>query len=78
MYALFSVGLLFWVGSGLAMGRFFVQGSLQTVPKIHSFILILSGNRREGLTRQWNKKNNNLISYYPYVREIGVTTLKSR
>jgi hypothetical protein len=40
------------VGNGLATSRSPVQGVLQIVCKVHSFRLILNGNRPEGIAPQ--------------------------
>jgi hypothetical protein len=55
---IFSVLVLSFVGSSLVTGQCPVQRILTTVCKIHSFILILNGNRQEGpISRRKRKKN---------------------
>jgi hypothetical protein len=44
------------IGSGLAVGCSPLQGVIPTVCKIQTSILILNGNRREGLIGRRKKK----------------------
>jgi hypothetical protein len=54
--ALFSVFMLPFVGSDLSMDTFSVQRVLPTACEIHSFRLILMGNKPEDLIRKVEKE----------------------
>jgi hypothetical protein len=59
-----SMFVLFSVGSGLAAGRLPVQGAMPTLPsvcKIHSFRLILNGNRPADLICQGRRRKKYIL-----------------
>jgi hypothetical protein len=68
-----SVAMWLWlcVGSGIETGWSPAQGALPPLCKIHSFRLILNGNRAEGLIYQGRGHVSNCLTKYPADKNVS-------